>query len=287
LLNIDIINPERRDFMEFKEERAKFNYTYYCYLDLIMRSNLDSAKKFLDDCAKKGVTFDSCLYKKLVDDFETITINTKTFQLLPMGLINKCIPKAIVGEKCNYTIRGSINLFRGIYLNDPEFVPFYYPNDEKKPIKETFRRVCASYIEHYKRTLGETWSEDTFYKRLFELNYLSVKYAKDMETGEIFAIGFFGATIWNGANGKALTNAELYVMPEFRKMGIAKKMIGLTFEQAKMDGILNFDSITYRVQDNDSFAFWQSVGASASGLIHIEGNISDMLDLMNNGKIRK
>lgn len=103
-----------------------------------------------------------------------------------------------------------------------------------------------------------------------------------MDTGEVFAIGFFGALVKNGAGGKALTDAELYVMPEFRKMGIAKRMVGLTFELAKNDGIDNFDSVTYRVQSCDALSFWQKIGASVTGLTHIEGSISEIIENIDN-----
>lgn len=110
---------------------------------------------------------------------------------------------------------------------------------------------------------------------------MSIKYAEDLETGEVFAIGFFGTLVKNGAGGKSLTDAELYVMPEFRNKGIAKKIVGLTFELAKNVGIENFDSITYRVQTCDALAFWQKVGASVTGLTHIEGNIPEIIDVID------
>ncbi len=48
-----------------------------------------------------------------------------------------------------------------------------------------------------------------------------------------------------------------------------------------MHGIQNFDSVTYRVGNHDSLNFWNSVGATVSGLIHIEGNIPDMIETLN------
>ena len=87
---------------------------------------------------------------------------------------------------------------------------------------------------------------------------MSVKYAIDLKSKEIFAIGFFGASVREGAGGKALTNAELYVMPEFRKLGIAQKMVSLSFDLAQNDGIKSFDSITYRVQNHDALFLTKS-----------------------------
>ncbi len=120
-----------------------------------------------------------------------------------------------------------------------------------------------------------------FYQMVKELKFLSVKYAQDIETKEIFAIGFFGAYIRNGATGECLTNAELYVMPEFRRKGIAKKLVGLTFDRALEKNIYEFDSITYRLPNQDALSFWQSVGAEVSGLYHIEGNIEQMEQIIS------
>lgn len=166
-----------------------------------------------------------------------------------------------------------------MFLQEENWKPIYYHSRDY--LKQIFRRICDSYIEHYKKSLNEVWSEEDFYARLTDLEYLSVKYAKDLETGEIFAVAFFGTLVKNSVGGKALTDAELYVMPEFRNMGIAKRMVGLTFELAKRDNIENFDSITYRVQSYDALSFWQRIGASVTGLTHIEGNISDIIEIID------
>lgn len=273
--------------MNFKEESAELNNFYYSCLNNIIRRAQDDITgldaKFLDTCKKNGVTdLSSIIYKKTVDDLEMVNNDFGKFTLLPMGLINSNIPTKFIDK--NYAgAQGSyrLNNFYEMFAKDPKYVPFYYPNDSDTPSKDTLSKLCSSYIKHYKESLGEEWSEEDFYNMFSSLKYLSVKYAKDEVTGEVFAVGFFGASIREGAGGKALTNAELYVMPEFRHMGIAKKMVGLTFEQAKNDGIENFDSITYRVTNNDSLAFWQGVGASVSGLIHIEGNIPEMVETIS------
>ena len=46
---------------------------------------------------------------------------------------------------------------------------FFTPNDSKVPIKDTFSKVCASYIKHYKESLKEDWSAEDFYHMLFSL----------------------------------------------------------------------------------------------------------------------
>lgn len=265
--------------MEYTDVYANFNSSFHYYLDMIANSKTEREQNFIQECINKGIDFNTCLYKKLIDDYNDLTINGRKVQLLPMGLRNSVINMTLINNDKHYYHRGSVCIYRGILLDKPKFVPFYYPDNDLEVVQlENLKKLCSSYIAHYQNTLGEIWSEKDFYTMFSSLKYLSVKYAKDTATGEIFAIGFFGANIRNGAGGLALTNAELYVMPEFRGLGIAKKMVGLTFDLAKNDGIENFDSITYRVPDNDALTFWQSIGASVSGLIHIEGNLSDMLN---------
>ncbi len=38
-------------------------------------------------------------------------------------------------------------------------------------------------------------------------------------------------------------------------------MIALSFDLARSEGIENFDSITYRIQNQDSLSFLQGIGA--------------------------
>lgn len=274
--------------MKFKEEYTEFNSFYYQCLDIVKEKaekNNDHYVGFLRDCAQANVDFTTAIYEKLVDGYDEIETDSKKYQLLPMGLVNDNIyPHFVKKDYTDVSGRFRINELRSMLLHKPTFRLFYYPNHAAKPKMDTFRRICESYRNHYEENLKEFWSDEDFYKMVSDLNYLSVKYAMDLETGETFAVGFFGAYMRSGAGGKALTNAELYVMPEFRHHGIAKRMVGLTFELAKSEQIENFDSITYRVLNHDALAFWQGVGASVSGLYHIEGSIPEMLEQIEQEK---
>ncbi len=171
----------------------------------------------------------TAIYKKLIDDTEEIIIDSKKYILLSMGLINRNIPQAFVKESAKGSNHYGLNFLIGIFKNEPLFQIFYYPDDSKAPLRENLEEICASYIEHYRNALNEAWSEEDFYARLEQLKYLSVKYAMDVENGKLFAVGFFGALVKSRAGGKALTDAELYVFPQFRKLGIAKKLVQLSF----------------------------------------------------------
>lgn len=271
--------------MKFKEVYTEFNEFYYSRLNDIVSSaskgNNSRYVEFLKEINEKKIDLGKILHKKLIDDYEETEINSKKFGLLPMGIRNSNIPRYFRKNEKNTKAGkyGNLNDFREMFLKEADWRPIYYHSRDS--LKQTFRRICDSYIDHYKKSLNEVWSEDDFYARLSDLKYLSVKYAIDLETEEIFAVGFLGALIKNSAGGKALTDAELYVMPELRNMGIAKKMVGLTFELAKNDGIENFDSITYRIQSCDALSFWQRIGASVTGLTHIEGNIPDIVEIID------
>lgn len=277
-----------RDNCINKDVYTDFNDFYYYRLSSIVSgANSNSIyASFLKEISNRNIELDKVLYKRLVDDYEEIEIDSIKIALIPMGIINRNVPEYFIKkEERNIAGRyGNLNVFENMFLKDPNWGPLHYHSSDT--LKQVFKRICDSYIDHYRKSLNEVWSEEDFYARLTDLEYLSVKYAKDLETGEVFAVGFFGALVKNGAGGKALTDAELYVMPEFRNRGIAKRMVGLTFELAQNDGIENFDSITYRVQSCDALSFWQRIGASVTGLTHIEGNISDIIEIIDKSSRR-
>lgn len=271
--------------MKYIDQKADWNKNFENYIKSCL-GRIDFDKKFNQESMMTSyvrkyiidgkVDFNEIIYKKLVDEEETIIIDGKKYTLLPMGLRKGAIPPSFVGaDKPDKHVLMTDGRFQEIVIGD-KFSLFYYPDDKNEPDFSCFDKVCQSYIDHYQNALGEKWSKKRFYDMIKELKYLSVKYAKDEETGEIFAIGFFGAYLRNGSDGPCLTNAELYVMPEFRGMGIAKRLVGLTFDEALKAGIRGFDSITYRVVMHDALSFWKSIGAVVSGLYHIEGDISEM-----------
>ena len=273
--------------MKYIEKKAEWNDYFYAWLNnhleqyyqhkkdkkSFCNSDIHTEKYLIND----NFDFESIIYKKVLDEEEQIDFAGKKYTLLPMGLVKNAIGYQFINK--NQVVEGMNTEMMGTMDNivrSEEYCIFYYPNDARKPDWRLFAKVCKSYINHYKDSLGEDWDEKDFYEMIKELHFLTVKYAKDTETNEIFAIGFFGAYIRKGANGKCLTNAELYVMPEFRKLRIAKKLVGLSFDEALKNGITDFDSITYRVPNNDALSFWESIGANTSGLYHIEGDISEM-----------
>ena len=204
------------------------------------------------------------LYKQIFGDEELIQVNGKDYTLLPIGNVRKGMYRY---AETNEHIRvSSLNNSKIMSLT-----PITIPEASTDAIRE-------SYIAHYKNVLGENWSNKDFDARLGSLQYCTYKYAKDEETGKIIVVGFFGALVATGAGGKYLTNAELYVLPQFRGKGIATELVKQSFDLALQDGITGFDSLTYRVPGFDSLKFWNNIGASTTELYHIAGDINEMVD---------
>lgn len=234
----------------------------------------------------REMDFSNVLYKQFADEAREEIVDGKSVTLLPMGLINDKVRHFLEMDIKSLGSKRALALFKSLIVKPDNFETLYYPEFKKALSEKDLEKVCKSYIEYYKESLGETWSNETFYNMLSELKYLTVKYAQE-EGEEPHIVAFFGAYERSGATGKSLTNAELYVMPEYRKMGIAKNLVGLSFEQARANGVDSFDSITYRIENQNSLAFWEKVGANVSGLIHIEGDISEMLDKINSEVVVK
>lgn len=251
----------------------------------------DKVDYIIDSCIIDGheesvmrdtsIDFANILYKRLVDEEKIVNVDGENISLLPLGVISDKVRRFLNHNIKGANKRGLLSLFKRLLSEQEDFKTLCYPEDLTSPSKKSLEKLCASYIEYYKDSLDEEWSEEDFYRMFSELNYMSLKYAKREETEEPYVIGFFGAYERSGAGGKALTNAELYVMPEFRGLGIAKMLVGVTFDQAKANGITSFDSITYHIKKQNSLAFWERIGASVSGLIHIEGDIPEMLDVIS------
>ena len=158
-------------------------------------------------------------------------------------------------------------------------------NFKSKIIKDAdYGPICDSYIHHYKSILGEEWSTEDFKNRISDLKYLTNKYAKDNKTGKTIVVGFFGSNIAKGAGGRYLTNAELYVLPQFRGRGIARELVRQSFTLAYTDGIQTFDSLTYRVPNHNPLDFWEKAGAETTELIHIAGDLSKMIERLESKK---
>lgn len=234
-----------------------------------------------------NLDFANVPYKRLVDEASEVIVNGKKVTLLPLGLINDEVRNFLNHDVKTMGSRFALSSFKRLINREDEYKTMCYPNGLTTPPRGSLKELCASYIEYYKDSLDEEWSEEDFYKMFSELNYLSLKYAIDEDSEQPRVIGFFGAYERSGAGGKSLTNAELFVMPEFRGMGIARKLVGITFDQAKSNGVNSFDSVTYHIKSQNSLAFWEKMGASVSGLIHIEGDISEMLEVINKESIIK
>lgn len=203
---------------------------------------------------------------------KTIFVDDKKFTLFPIGNVKERVQRIYASDVDDKVSR------RG---RDSESGALDILSSKLAPIsigEATFGLISKSYIDHYKAVLGEEWSAQDFIDRLVSLSYRTFKYARDESTGKVHVVGFFGAQIATGAGGKYLTNAELYVLPQFRGLGIATELVNQSFELAHRDGINGFDSLTYRVKDFDPLTFWEKIGAECTELHHIAGDIDIMMN---------
>lgn len=204
-------------------------------------------------------------YEIVWGEEEDVEIGGNIFTLYPVGnrIIGTNIWMDLSHDKWRFhTIRRILDRkFESITIDDADW-----------------RDICNSYLSHYQNILDEHWSDEDFTKRIQDLKYRTHKYAKDSKTGKIIVVGFFGANIAYGAGGRYLTNAELYVLPQFRGRGIARELVRQSFTLAHDDGIQAFDSLTYRVQNHNPLNFWQQAGAEITELIHIAGDLSEMIE---------
>lgn len=278
--------------MNYELEYAKFNEFYFDCVDIILKNaRVDPNNHygiFMKRVVESGVDLYKVPYIKKYDDYETVETLDDRYQLLPICLVNCNIPHYFVSEGVNRAL-GSFRLatFNNLLFSRDEFRLRNYPDESLASHDSRLKKVCQSYIEYYKESLDEIWSEEDFYEMFSSLKYVTLKYAIDEKSKEPFVVGFFGAYVRKGAGGDALTNAELYVMPEFRGRGIAKRLVGVTFDMAKEDGIEAFDSITYRLPGMDALGFWEGIGGTVSGLIHFEGDIPEMLNKIREKDIKR
>lgn len=216
-----------------------------------------------------GQNAEDIIYKKIFGEEENVQVNGKKYTIFPIGNINTRVQGILDGRIPRS--RGTDSISGALRILTSKLVPIRINEASVKQIRD-------SYISHYHDSLGEDWSNDDFDNRLNSLSYVTYKYARDEETNEVFVVGFFGVQIATAAGGKYLTNGELYVLPEFRGRKIATELIHQTLSLAHEDGIDNFDSLTYSVPGSDSLRFWENIGANDSGLYHISGSVSEMLN---------
>lgn len=214
-----------------------------------------------------GIDVADIVYKIEYGEELPVEVNGKAYTLMPIGNINESVQSQIEHRTHN---RGTDSVSGVQHIISKKLTPITVKDANMTQIRD-------SYIEHYHEALGENWSKEDFDNRVASLSYRTYKYARDEETGEMIVVGFFGAQIATGAGGKYLTNAELYVLPEFRGKGIATELVRQTFELAQKDGIEGFDSLTYKVPGHNSLQFWKNIGAENTELYHISGDVNTMI----------
>lgn len=148
------------------------------------------------------------------------------------------------------------------------------------------KALAKEYAEYYEKTLGEDWTEKYASNMIWSFmgRYFIAAWARDEENVE-FPIGFIAANSQPYNGGIKLCNAEVFVLPEYQKFGVGTELVYALLYDAKKNGVNNFEALTYDMDNkNHPIGWWESMGASKVDLIPIEGNISKMLDKIEQRK---
>ncbi len=149
--------------------------------------------------------------------------------------------------------------------------------------------LAKEYADYYEKTLGEDWTVKyasnmiwSFTGRLF-----IAAWARN-EEGQEFPIGFAAGNKQPYNGGLKLCNFEVFVLPEYQKFGIGTELVYALLYTAKKEGINNFEALTYDTDNkNHPIGWWESMGAKKTDLIPIEGNISEMIQAIEEKKLKK
>lgn len=167
---------------------------------------------------------------------------------------------------------------------------------KKDPRRRMYRnnaipQLAGAYAEHYNNAnLGEHWTKEEVIRMLewqmgqSNNELFMIKWAKEVGTENEFPIGFFCAYAKPYNGGSILWDGELFVLPEYRRYGIGTELTEALFTKAMSMGIDVLEALTYEDNNGYPLKFWQKIGANTSDLIHIYGNINEMLSNLEEEK---
>lgn len=164
---------------------------------------------------------------------------------------------------------------RGVSKNDPR--RRMYRND-------AIPKLSTAYAEHYNNAnIGEHWTVEEVERMLIwqmgqsNNELFMIKWAREVGTENEFPIGFFCAYAKPYNGGKILWDGELFVLPEYRRYGIGTELTEALFTKAISMDIQVLEALTYQDKNGYPLKFWSKIGANTSDLIHIYGDINEML----------
>ncbi len=144
--------------------------------------------------------------------------------------------------------------------------------------------LAEPYARHYNEAgLDEHWSnEDVINMLNWHLkqnlgHFFLVKWARDVQTGEEFPIGFITAYLKPYQSGAMLWDGEIFVLPEFQKYGVGSELFQGLLTLAKKQNVELFEALTYRDENGFPCKLWEKYGAQTSDLVHIHGEVDEML----------
>ncbi len=149
--------------------------------------------------------------------------------------------------------------------------------------------LAKEYALYYEKTLGENWTEKYATNMISSLTgrLFIAAWARD-ENGNEFPIGFSAGNTQPYNDGTKLCNTEVFVLPTYQKFGVGTELVYAMLYEAKRCGVTNFEGLTYDMDNkNHPIGWWESIGAKRVDLIPIEGNIDEMIKIMEEKKLKK
>lgn len=164
---------------------------------------------------------------------------------------------------------------RGVSRNDPRVRRCY---------RNAITLLAESYADHYNSAgIDEHWTREEV-EEMMNWQYgqslgrfFFVKWGREVETQKEFPVGFVSAYSKPFQGGNMLWDGEIFVLPEYQKYGIGTELHTVLLGAAKASGIKFFEALTYEDENGYPFKLWDKYGVSRSDLIHIYGEVEEML----------
>lgn len=174
---------------------------------------------------------------------------------------------------------------RGVSKKDPRV---------RRSHRNAIPLLAEAYANHYNNAgIDEHWiTEEVEAMMNWQLGqslgqFFFVKWARETETEKEFPVGFVSAYAKPFQGGTMLWDAELFVSPEYQRYGIGTELTKVLLTTAKASGIDLFEALTYQDENGHPLNMWEKFGTNRSDLVHIYGEIDNMIPRIDSITRRK
>ena len=174
---------------------------------------------------------------------------------------------------------------RGVSKEDPR---------RRRSHENAIKLIAEAYANHYNQAgINEQWTKEEVENMLNWLlgqsagRFFFVKWARDVVTNEEFPVGFVTAYAKPFQGGNMLWDGEIFVLPEYQRYGLGTELTKVLLLAAQKVGINLFEALTYEDEKGYPLKLWEKYGATKSDLIHIYGEINEMLTQIDHVETEK